>query len=236
MKKTKLPCLNFQEINLMINIIGIYGASGFGREVLPLVKEQYPASEIVFIDDAEHGQDTVNGVQILTFNDFLKHPSENKAACIAIANSLIREKLYKILNDNQIKILNIKASNVIQMDEINIDEGFIISPFVTLTSNIIIGKCFQANIYSYVAHDCIIGDYVTFAPGVKCNGNVHIHNHAYIGTGAIIKQGTPSKPLIIGKGAVIGMGAVVTKSVAPGVTVVGNPAKPLSKQIGKVNE
>jgi acetyltransferase-like isoleucine patch superfamily enzyme len=41
--------------------------------------------------------------------------------------------------------------------------------------------------------------------------NIHIEDHAYIGTGAIIKQGTPDKPLVIGKGAVIGMGAVVTK-------------------------
>ena len=99
------------------------------------------------------------------------------------------------------------------------------SPFVTITSNIKIGKCFHANLYSYVEHDCVIGDFVTFAPGVKCNGNIHIHAHAYIGAGAMIKQGTPDQPLVIGAGAIVGMGAVVTKSVPPGVTVVGNPAQ-----------
>jgi hypothetical protein len=98
-----------------------------------------------------------------------------------------------------------------------------------LTSNISIGKSFHANIYSYVAHDCKIGDYVTFAPGAKCNGNVIIEDYAYIGTGAIIKPGSKNKPLVIGQGAVIGMGAVVTKSVSPGVTVFGNPAKPIGK-------
>ena len=97
----------------------------------------------------------------------------------------------------------------------------ILCPFTTITSNTKIGKGFHANIYSYVAHDCIIGDYVTFAPSVKCNGNVHIEEHAYIGTGAIIKQGTPEKPIVIGKGAVVGMGAVVTKSVKPGDVVFG---------------
>ena len=105
--------------------------------------------------------------------------------------------------------------------------GAVLSPFVTITSNVRIGQHFHANLYSYVEHDCVVGDFVTFAPGVHCNGNVVVEDHAYIGTGAILKQGQPGKPLVIGRGAVVGMGAVVTKSVAPGVTVVGNPARPL---------
>ena len=92
-----------------------------------------------------------------------------------------------------------------------------------------IGRQFHGNFYSYVAHDCVVGDYVTFAPAVRCLGNVVIEDHAYIGTGAVLRQGTPGNPLVIGRGAVVGMGAIVTKSVPPGVTVVGNPAKPLSK-------
>jgi acetyltransferase-like isoleucine patch superfamily enzyme len=60
-----------------------------------------------------------------------------------------------------------------------------------------------------------------------CNGHVHIEDHAYIGAGTVIKQGLLGAPLVIGRGAVVGMGAVVTKSVPPGVTVVGNPARPL---------
>lgn len=141
----------------------------------------------------------------------------------------MREKLSAKLSSDNITHLDISASNVIKLDNIELGEGSLLSPFVCLTSNIKIGKFFHANLYSYVGHDCIIGDYVTFAPAVKCNGNVHIEDHAYIGTGAIIKQGTPNKPLVIGKGAVVGMGAVVTKSVPAGVTVVGNPAKPLGK-------
>jgi acetyltransferase-like isoleucine patch superfamily enzyme len=96
---------------------------------------------------------------------------------------------------------------------------------VTLTSNIRVGRHFHANLYSYVEHDCVIGNYVTFAPGVKCSGNIVVEDHAYIGTGALIKQGRPGQPLVIGRGAVVGMGAVVTKDVPAGATVVGNPAR-----------
>lgn len=213
-------------------LIGIYGASGFGKEVMPLARQQYPTLDkenFVFIDDAQAGM-ALNGYPVLSYSDFLLADYSNKAVTIAIANSPVREKLANRLNQDNIQHLNIKASNTVILDEIEIGEGSLLCPFTCLTSNIKIGKFFHANIYSYVAHDCVIGDYVTFAPGVKCNGNIHIHDHAYIGTGAVIKQGTPDQPLVIGQGAIVGMGAVVTKSVPAGVTVVGNPARILEKK------
>jgi hypothetical protein len=75
----------------------------------------------------------------------------------------------------------------------------------------------------------VIGDFVTFAPSAQCNGNVVVDDYAYIGTGAVIKEGTRERPLVIGKGATVGMGAVVTKDVAPFTTVVGNPARLLTQ-------
>lgn len=216
----------------MTMLIGVYGASGFGKEVMPLVRQQFPIlakENFIFIDDGKAGTH-LNGYSVLTYTDFIKQPVSNKLVTIAIANSSVREKLVTQLNQDNIQHLSIQASNTVVLDEVEIGEGGLLCPFTCLTSNIKIGKFFHANIYSYVAHDCVIGDYVTFAPGVKCNGNIHIEDHAYIGTGAIIKQGTPDKPLVIGKGAVIGMGAVVTKGVPAGVTVVGNPARILEKK------
>ncbi|MBM3523643.1 MAG: acetyltransferase, partial [Alphaproteobacteria bacterium] len=52
-----------------------------------------------------------------------------------------------------------------------------------------------------------------------------IEDHAYIGSNAVLLQGKPGAPLVIGRGAIVGMGAVVTRNVAPGTTVVGNPAR-----------
>lgn len=208
-------------------LIGVYGASGFGREVMPLVRAAAgQGSRLVFIDDNPQPA-SVNGHDILTFEAFAAEPATSRSVTIAIAASGVREKLAQRCANAGIAHHMVRAANVVIMDEVEMGEGAILSPFVTLTSNIRIGRCFHANIYSYVAHDCVIGDFVTFAPGVMCNGNVHIHDHAYIGTGAVLKQGTPEKPLVIGAGAAVGMGAVVTKDVAPGVTVVGNPARPL---------
>ena len=210
------------------SLVGVFGASGFGREAMPLVRQQLAGSNvrIVFVDDNPPAVD-LNGHPVLTYQQFLQERADEKFISIAIADSGIRKILTDRCVSDGVRVLDVTANNAVLMDAVDIGEGFIISPFVTITSNIKIGKGFHANIYSYVAHDCVVGDYVTFAPSVKCNGNVVIEDHAYIGTGAIIKQGRSGKPLVIGKGAVVGMGAVVTKDVPPGVTVVGNPAKPL---------
>ena len=130
---------------------------------------------------------------------------------------------------DDIKLWSVISQSAVIMDSVSVEEDCAISPFVTLGLNVQIGKSFHANLYSYVEHDCVIGDYVTFAPSVKCNGNVHIGNHTYVGAGAMIKQGTPDKPLKIGKNVVIGMGAVVINDIPDDVTVVGNPARILKK-------
>lgn len=213
------------------DLFAVYGASGCGRGVMPLARQQLVQAGIaperlVFVDDAP-GPVRVNGQRLLTYAQFLAEPAGQRHAVLAIANSVVREKLAARLVQDGVRHWAVQAANVVRMDEVVLGEGAILSPFVTLTSNIRIGRHFHANLYSYVEHDCMIGDFVTFAPGVKCNGNIVVEDHAYIGAGAVIKQGVPGKPLVIGRGAVVGMGAVVTKSVPAGTTVVGNPAKPL---------
>jgi len=214
----------------MTRLIGVYGASGCGRGIMPLVRAQITehSGALVFIDDAASAAQ-INGHLVMTWPAFCAHPAPEKSACLAIASSSVRERLAQRCATVGVALFEARAANVVIMDDVEIGVGAVLSPFVTLTSNIRIGRCFHANLYSYVEHDCVIGDFVTFAPGVKCNGNVVIEDHAYIGAGAILRQGQPGDPLVIGRGAIIGMGAVVTKSVAPGMTVVGNPARPLVK-------
>jgi len=60
--------------------------------------------------------------------------------------------------------------------------------------------------------------------GLELGRPVRIGRHVWIGGGAIILPGVS-----IGDDAVVGAGSVVTRDVAPGATVAGNPARAVSR-------
>ncbi|WP_187430427.1 Maltose O-acetyltransferase [Roseobacter fucihabitans] len=58
--------------------------------------------------------------------------------------------------------------------------------------------------------------------GLEFSRAVRIGRNVWIGGGALIMPG-----VTVGDDAIIGAGSVVTRDVAPGTTVAGNPARPL---------
>ncbi len=205
---------------------------------MPVAREQLVAqgvdpSCLIFVDDGPVER-IINDHRVLSYDEFMDEAAIERFIAIAIADGKVRAKLAEKCIADQVVPWPIRAANVVVMDDVKIDQGALLSPFVTIASNTQIGMFFHANLYSYVEHDCRIGDFVTFAPGVQCNGNVVIEDHAYIGAGAILRQGSSGAPLLIGRGATVGMGAVVTRDVPSGVTVVGNPARPIAEHSSSI--
>ena len=203
----------------MTKVLGVFGAGGCGRGIAPLVRAQFPEARLVFVED-QPGAKVCNGLEVVSFAQFAD--VDDKAIAIAVADPATRKALAAKCAGAGIGFFGVCAAQNVMMDAVEIGEGALFSPWTTVTSNVRIGAHFHCNLYSYVEHDCVIGDFVTFAPAVRCNGNVTIGDGAYVGSNAVIRQGVS-----IGAEAVIGMGAVVLRDVPPGVTVVGNPARVL---------
>ena len=205
--------------------IVIYGAGGLGRQLRRQVlrdTERLGWAGPAFADDSMDRPATLLGLPVI-------HPSTlqvDDRCIIAVGNGLARQRIAGRCPGFHVMV----ATTAIVDDGVEIGAGSIVCDHVTLTadSETVLGRHVICNFQSYVGHDCRIGDFVTLAPRVGVNGNVRIERGATIGAGALIRNGTPARPLVVGEGCVVGMGAVVIEDVPPFTTVVGNPARPQS--------
>lgn len=78
----------------------------------------------------------------------------------------------------------------------------------------------------HVAHNVVVGEDAMVIAHAMLGGSSVIGDRAWVAPAvSVMNQAT------VGADAVLGLGAVVVKSVADGVTVVGNPARPLQRSV-----
>lgn len=107
--------------------------------------------------------------------------------------------------------------------DLRIGVGSVVFALASVTTNVTLGKHVHVGRNSAIGHDVVLEDCVSIMPSAVLSGNVRVGRGAYVGTGALVRQGVS-----IGAGATVGMGAVVLRDVEAGTTVVGNPARPIS--------
>lgn len=211
--------------------IAIFGASGLGREVADICDE-LGYNEIVFLvkDETEKCKwpnklyiDNINSVELLK--------NEGYHFAIAIGNPQIRSTVANKYPDlHYPNLIHPTVSMGIgQSDLISNSKGNIIAAGCRITNEIKFGDFVLLNLNTTVGHDSILSDCASAMPSVNISGNVKLEKGTYIGTGAAIIQGDNSGKLVIGENSIVGAGAVVTKDVPNNVTVVGVPAKIISK-------
>lgn len=209
---------------MQVDTLAIYSAGGFAREIEADIALSGNA-EVVFIDDDRTAHGTlVHGKRVVSYDTAKLIP--NIKVCVAFASPELRRRKVDQCTADGLEFFSIVAPTARIGPNVAIGDGAIFAHLATVTSDARIGRHFHCNIYSYVAHDCIVGDFVTFAPRVSLNGRIKVEDDVYVGSDATFLPGTPNRYLTIGKGAIVGAGAVVTKDVEPGSVMVGSPARP----------
>lgn len=122
-------------------LIGIYGAGGCGSGIMPLERKMsaFASERLVFIDDGLPNVGLVNGQVAMSFNEFVETAASSKQIAIAISNPSTRRDIARRVTDLSNPIVSIWAEQTHVMDDVTIGEGALVSPFVTVTSNIQVG-------------------------------------------------------------------------------------------------
>lgn len=209
--------------------VAVYGSGGMAREVAWLAEEcGHPV--VCFIDDDPSRTGRImNGLPVLAIDEVIGRFKDAHVAA-AIGNPASRERVATRIGDHGLEAVSLVHPRVEKSRWITLGAGVVICAGSVLTTNISVGNFVQINLDCTIGHDVVLADFATLAPGVHVSGNVTIGTRAYVGTGAVIINGTPEQPLIIGEASIVGAGACVTRSVEPGVTVAGVPARPLARR------
>ena len=209
--------------------VAVYGSGGFAREVAWLAQDCGREVVCFIDDDATKTGRMVNDIPVMSCADAAKKfPSAQIA--VGIGSPDARKSVVGNAGRHGFAFASLVHPRVEKSSRVAMGNGVVICAGNILTTNITVADHVQINLDCTIGHDVELHEYATLAPGVHVSGYVTIGRGVYVGTGATIINGTADHRLTIHEGAVVGAGACVTKSVDAGLTVVGVPAKPLSKR------
>ena len=208
--------------------LAIFGASGFAREVAVWAERATWRGStfrlVGFMDDVNPGGE-LRERPVMTLAEMAS--THRPAFIVAVGDPALRERLAGEAQSAGLSAAPPLVHPSVEYDDdhLSLDEGTVVCPGCTLTTDIAVGRHAQINLHCTVGHDVRLEDYATLAPGVHVSGKVLIGRGAYLGTGAVTVDGDYDRPLVIGERAVVGAGAVVTRDVPADTTVVGVPAR-----------
>ena len=205
--------------------LGIFGLSGFARELRDIARDIGFRTVFIARDQAELNACALPG-DVMLESDIGRHADMDYA--IGIGDNAVRQKVAQRFGQDLrfVNLIHPSASfGSGQLEAIDASRGVVICAGVRFTNNIRVGNFTVFNLNATIGHDSIVDDYVTVSPGANISGNVHICARCWIGTGAAVNQGTGEAKLLVGADTVVGSGSVIVRDCEPNAVYVGVPAR-----------
>ncbi|MFL6197462.1 MAG: acetyltransferase [Thermoanaerobaculia bacterium] len=147
-------------------------------------------------------------------------------AIIALGDNALRSRLARRAEAMGFELGNAIHPTAVVSPSVTLGKGIAIMANAVLNAGTVVLDNSIVNTAATVDHDCRIGRDVHIAPGSHLAGYVTVGDGALIGVGSVVGRG---RPVQVGDWAVAGSGSVIVHDVPPGITVAGNPARPLRR-------
>jgi sugar O-acyltransferase (sialic acid O-acetyltransferase NeuD family) len=138
----------------------------------------------------------------------------------AIANLQIKEKIIKLFIGKSAVFVNAFHKSVCFIGQSKIGCGVVLSPYVVVSSNSLIGDHVGVNLFCSIGHDVKIGNYCQLSAHCDLTGHVELSDSVFLGSRVTI---IPRIKVVAH--SILGAGAVVFRNIKLVGTYVGNPAK-----------
>lgn len=214
----------------MIRVVGL-GAGGHSRVVIETLRLMDKYCIVGLLDpNPRLWNSRVLGVPVLGDDDLLSDLFQDgvRHAFIglgSVGDSSPRKRLYELALRQGFQMVSAIHPQAVVSPSAELGHGVTVMASAVINAGARVGDNVVINTASVVEHDCIIGDHVHVATGARLASTVCVGDGAHIGAGATVIQS-----VTIGQWAVVGAGAVVVRDVPEHATVIGVPARPLSKK------
>lgn len=207
----------------MKNLV-IIGAGGMGRSISFTAKGciGYGESFITkgFIDDDLDALDGFSGYPPLLGTIQNYQIEDDDVFVCSIGSRKEKQKVCESLLKRGAKFQSLIAKTAKIEDHVEIGDGCIIANWVIIGCETKIGINNLIQDFAIVGHDCTVGDYVRIDTHCTCVGGTEICSGATLHTSSVINHNVK-----VGEDATVGALSFVIRSVKPGTTVCGNPAR-----------
>lgn len=210
-----------------MKVLAIYGASGFGREVLELAqiinRSEKRWDSFVFIDDGDVDP-IISGCKVYKYHDAITEYNDEIEVVVGIGEPIIRESIFEKLRKDGVYSPNLVHPGVYIPESTKLGKGVVIQYGCFISCNA------QIKDYVYIQPQCNIGHDDVLSEGCMisglCNlgGLVNVGKWSYLGLSSVVKQ-----MITIGDYSIVGMGSVVQKDIPDLMITMGNPARVIAK-------
>jgi acetyltransferase-like isoleucine patch superfamily enzyme len=190
--------------------------------ITPSIALDRPAKNFSFPENGKY-----LNTPIIISKDWVKRLTELKidGVICCLSKSQERERVFNELVNSNISLLSAIHPSAQVLGGAEIKAGCILEPNTYIGYRAEIGLCTQIKVGSQVDHHSVIGNFAEIGPGALIAGNVSVGEHSKILLGSKVVN-----RINIPRNTIVGAGATVLKNYQDeGITLIGNPAKPLFK-------